>query len=76
MAKAKTKKRINRQDFFNQYAVDVLASYVNTKSQLKTARALNLPPQMVGYIVARLLPGVIKDKIILKMVGQDCWGED
>jgi len=31
---------------------------------------------MVGYIVARLLPGVIKDKIILKMVGQDCWGED
>jgi len=65
------KKRINRIDFFNQHAVKIGVSYAETKSQLKTAAKLKLPPMFVGYVVARLAPGVIKDKAILKWVEAD-----
>jgi hypothetical protein len=60
-----------RQKFFEENAVRIGTCYSENRSVMKTAKLLSLPPQLVSYVVARITPGVVKDKIIAKWVEND-----
>jgi len=66
------KRSTERQEFFNKHALTIGSVYAEVKSWKATSAKTKLPQLMVGYVLARLLPDLIKDKYIQRMVSCDC----